>query len=263
MTKEDFILSGLLEQYALGVTTQQERLLVEEFLVKYPAMEAELYEIEDALQNYALKNAQRPSPNVKDKLFSQLFPEQNSSLPQTAKVVNIESTNPGSFYKIASAAMLVLLLGSIAFGYYFYNQNQQNQNNLAITQQSLKQQQNLNESLSGNLNIITDKYAQSVSLKGTPQAPEAAAKIFWIKNTGQVYVDSRDLPAAPTGKQYQLWAIVDGSPVDAGMIETKKGKYYIQKMKSFGQAQAFAITLEKSGGSTSPTMEEMVVISSM
>jgi anti-sigma-K factor RskA len=67
----------------------------------------------------------------------------------------------------------------------------------------------------------------------------------------------------PTGKQYQLWAIVDGKPVDAGMIATKKGIYHIQKMKSFGSVQAFAITLEKAGGSPIPTMDEMIVQAKM
>ncbi len=33
-----------------------------------------------------------------------------------------------------------------------------------------------------------------------------------------------------------------------------------KKMKSFGKAQAFAITLEKQGGSATPTMDKMVVM---
>jgi anti-sigma-K factor RskA len=64
--------------------------------------------------------------------------------------------------------------------------------------------------------------------------------------------------------QYQLWAIVDGKPFDAGLlIETKTAdnKYNIQKMKSFGKAEAFAITLEKKGGSATPSMDKMYVIS--
>ncbi len=99
-----------------------------------------------------------------------------------------------------------------------------------------------------------------VVLNGTPHAPDALAKIYWMKNTGEVYVDPTNLPGVPEGKQYQLWAIVDGKPVDAGMISTEKGIYHIQKMKSFGQAQAFAITLEKAGGSPTPTMDQMFVI---
>ena len=74
-----------------------------------------------------------------------------------------------------------------------------------------------------------------------------------MKNTGEVYVDPTNMPTAPAGKQYQLWAFVDGKPVDAGMITSKDGKKYkIQKMKTFGKAQAFAITLETEGGNPQP-----------
>lgn len=264
MTKEEFILSGLLEQYALGSTTPEESLLVEQLLVEYPDLKQDLFEMEDALKNYALGNAEEPASHVKEKLMHQLFSTENKTTVPQSTVVPLNPINkPSSFYKIATAAMLVLLIGSIAVSYYFYDQNKSTQNQLAVAEQSIKEKEKLNESLTGNLDIVTDKNAQSVTLKGTPQAPEANAKIFWMKNTGQVYVDSRDLPAPPTGKQYQLWAIVDGAPVDAGMITTEKGTYIIQKMKSFGKAQAFAITLEKTGGSPTPTMSEMVVISEL
>ena len=75
-----------------------------------------------------------------------------------------------------------------------------------------------------------------------------------MKNTGEVYIDPSNLPEAPSGKQYQLWAIVDGKPVDGGLIiSTKKGdKYQIQKMKTFGKAEAFAVTLETTGGNPTP-----------
>jgi hypothetical protein len=55
------------------------------------------------------------------------------------------------------------------------------------------------------------------------------------------YVDPSSLPSAPKGKQYELWAIVDGQPVNAGIIiTTKKGdRYSIQKMKTFGKVDAF------------------------
>ena len=264
MRKEEFILSGLLEQYALGATNSEESLMVEEYLFQYPELKQELSEIEEALETYALQNARKPPSQVKEKLMHQLFPEERKEPKPLSKVVSIEKNQKtGSFYKIATAAMLILLLASIAFGYYFYDQFKQGQSDLAVARQSIDEQQKLNESLTGNLDIVTDKYAQSVMLKGTPQSPEATAKIFWMKNTGQVYVDYRDLPAPPSGKQYQLWAIVDGKPVDAGMISTEKGTYSIQKMKSFGKAQAFAITLEKTGGSPTPTMSEMVVISEL
>jgi hypothetical protein len=62
-----------------------------------------------------------------------------------------------------------------------------------------------------------------------------------------VYLSSVKLPVAPEGKQYQLWAIVDGKPVDAGLLDNPET---FEKMKSLGNAQAFAISLEAKGGST-------------
>ncbi len=126
-------------------------------------------------------------------------------------------------------------------------------------EEQLQHQKQVAEEMKRDLNVMTDKYSLPVVLKGTKNSPDALAKIFWMKNTGEVYVDPRNLPETPAGKQYQLWAIVDGNPIDAGMITTKKGVYHIQKMKSFGKAEAFAITLENSGGSATPTMDQMIV----
>ncbi|MEO6681821.1 MAG: anti-sigma factor [Ginsengibacter sp.] len=273
MKKEEFILSGLLEQYALGAVTPEESVIVESFLSQYPDLKKELDLIEVALENYALQNAQIPDSSVKQKLMVNLFSDKNTEEQHSnnAKIGGSSSAvapvvienKIHSFYKMASAAMLVLLIGSIAFGYYFYNQNEDTRNKLDLVQQSLDEQQKRNIFLTDNLNIVTDKYTQNVVMKGTPQSPDAIAKIFWMKNTGQVYVDFMNLPAPPSGKQYQLWAIIDGKPVDAGMISSEKAAYSIQKMKSFGKADAFAITLENSGGSPTPTMSEMVVISEM
>jgi anti-sigma-K factor RskA len=70
----------------------------------------------------------------------------------------------------------------------------------------------------------------------------------------------QNLPAAPTGKQYQLWTIVDGVPVDMGMLDNDFREKVISMKTAKGNVAAFAITLEKQGGSPSPTLEEMYVL---
>ncbi|MEJ7673904.1 MAG: anti-sigma factor [Chitinophagaceae bacterium] len=94
----------------------------------------------------------------------------------------------------------------------------------------------MRDAMNKDMDVMTDKNAMPVVLNGTPNSPDALAKIFWMKNTGEVYVDPTNLPQTPAGMQYQLWAIVDGKPLDAGMISTEKGIYHIQKMKTFGKA---------------------------
>ncbi len=164
-----------------------------------------------------------------------------------------------------AAAAILLLIGSIAFNFTYYNKYSEADKNLQEANSQLAATMDSNNSMKEDMGIVQSKYSEPVSLHGMGAAPDAAAKIFWMKNTGEVYVDPSNLPNIEQGKQFQLWAIVDGKPVDAGMILTsKKGdKYRIQKMKSFGKAEAFAITIEKEGGNPTPTMDKMVVMGKM
>ena len=100
--------------------------------------------------------------------------------------------------------------------------------------------------------------SKKIELKGVEKHPNLLAEVFWNENN-QVFLNPKNLPAAPTGKQYQLWAIVDGKPVDMGMYDPNN-KSLVQEMKTVSKPQAFAITLEKEGGSPTPTMEEMYVM---
>ena len=96
-------------------------------------------------------------------------------------------------------------------------------------------------------------------MKGTPLSAESSVFIHWNKKNSEVFVDVASLPAAPEGMQYQLWAIVDGKPMDMGVFDvTKEGD--IQKMNSIAKASAFAVTLEKKGGSPTPSLEKMYVM---
>ena len=264
MTKEDIILSGLLELYATGIASAEEVKAVEDGLRKYPELKRELTDIERSLEDYAVANAMQPSASLKEKILSQIAsqPAKNNPtaqiIPITKKVYRIPL-----FFKLLAAVLIILLVESVVLIYSFYTRYHHTLDDLQFAQQKIQQQQKSNQAMSSDLGVITDKNALPVVLNGTPKAPDALAKLFWMKNTGQVYIDPSNLPEVPAGKQYQLWAIVDGKPVDAGMIETKKGIYHIQKMKSFGKVEAFAITLEKAGGSPTPTLDEMIVSAKM
>ena len=91
--------------------------------------------------------------------------------------------------------------------------------------------------------------------------------IIFLKNTGDVYVDPADLPTIEKGKQYELWAIVDGAPVNAGIIITSsKGvSYNIQKMKNFGtvQVQAFAVSVEPESKTPAVTPTKVYALGKM
>jgi len=272
---KEIISSGLLELYITGLTSEEETLQVEEWAEQYPEIKTEIEELQNVMERYALAEAIQPDAELKQKILAKIQPDNSvkekifsriQTAPEPFTVIKAPEKEDGTksysipaYYKWAVAASIILLIGSLILNYTFYNKYQRTSDNLQIAQQELQKQQQLTAAMDKDMDVMTDKYAMPVVLNGTENAPEAVAKIFWMKNTGDVYVDPTNLPQTPAGKQYQLWAIVDGKPVDAGMISTEKGVYHIQKMKSFGKAQAFAITLEKAGGNPTPTMDQMIV----
>lgn len=258
MEKEDIISSALLEMYVVGVASQEERAQVDQWRLQYTDVDSEIKSIESAMESYAMANAVSPSESVKERIFASLQPNalfsgtpavSSSNTPVIEKPqAKIVAFSP--LGRIAAAAAILILLVSNVF---YYNKYKNAQDLFSEGQQQLAEMNSHLTDMDRDMNIVQSKYSKPVSLDGLEAAPDAAAKIFWMKNTGEVYVDPKNLPPAPHGHQYQLWAFVDGKPVDGGMITTKDGENYkIQKMKTFGKAEAFAITLETAGGHPQP-----------
>ncbi|MGZ8517919.1 MAG: anti-sigma factor domain-containing protein, partial [Chitinophagaceae bacterium] len=86
-------------------------------------------------------------------------------------------------------------------------------------------------------------------------SPASFATVYWDTTSKDVILVVNNLPRPAGDKQYQLWALLDGKPIDVGMIDndifTGEKKLMIQ-MKNVSGAQAFAITLEKKGGNPTP-----------
>jgi anti-sigma-K factor RskA len=93
-----------------------------------------------------------------------------------------------------------------------------------------------------------------VAMPATEQAPQAQTFVFWdTTQTKDVYMLVRNLPQTPTEKQYQLWALLDGKPIDLGVFDVKaQQKPLMIRMKNVQNAEAFAITLEERGGKPAP-----------
>ncbi|RYE01089.1 MAG: anti-sigma factor, partial [Sphingobacteriales bacterium] len=73
-----------------------------------------------------------------------------------------------------------------------------------------------------------------------------------------VYMMVKNLPQPAAAEQYQLWALLNGQPVDLGVFDLRQEKLLV-RMKGVQAAEAFAITLEPKGGSANPTLSKMYV----
>lgn len=170
-------------------------------------------------------------------------------------------------WQLGIAASLLIALVSAATAWYFRGEwkEAEQQLELAVAQnQEIASQYETasqrSERLENDLSVLSSPEYQTIALAGTDVSPESAARVFWNPGAEQLYLSAGNLPVPPTGKQYQLWAIVDGKPVSAGVFDVAPDTPSLQALSSqIAQASAFAITLEPQGGSPSPTLEAMYV----
>lgn len=251
MKAQEIISSGILELYCIGLTSAAETAEVEAWAQQYPDVEAEIDAIHQGLESYAQAHAVEPDPSVKKELFSVINTRKETPVIDLKAgdkaIAKAHTISP--VWKYVVAASVALLIGSMILNYIFYSKYQTANTELETTQSELQQQRDLAYDMNKDMGVMANKNATPVSLAPMPDVPDAAARIYWMKNTNDVYLDPSNLPKAPAGKQYQFWAIVDGVPVSGGIIKTEiNGKtVHIQKMKSFGNAQAFAVSLEDAG----------------
>lgn len=271
-----YIESGVLELYVLGDMSAEEKLQVEAMAQKYPSILAELSEIEKAMEMYADAQSVEPSPQLRDRVLNSLLTNLGDdrnlrtvhhNAPDTARVVPIErKIGTSVFYKYAFAASLLLLcLSGVALGvlYKRLQDSQQQLVGLRLNEQKFTRQVSF---LNEEINVFRDPSFRFIQLKGMPKTPSSALTVAWSAKRKKVMVDlsSAKLPTPGEGKQYQLWAIANGKPVDLGVFDkTTADSTDMKLMKSVASAQAFAVTIEPRGGSVNPTTDQMVVLASL
>ena len=120
----------------------------------------------------------------------------------------------------------------------------------------------LNARFTANTKYLTDVTSpdtRKILLSSKTSDPGANAVVFLNTKDSSVLISINQLAEIPETNQYQLWALVDGKPIDMGVLDSNG----LQKTKNIPEllnAQAFAITLEKKGGSLIPTLEKMVAV---
>lgn len=272
-----YIESGVLELYVLGNMSAEEKLQVEAMAQKHPAIQAELKEIEIALEMYADAQSVEPSPQLRDRVLNSLLTNLGDDRnlrtvqrdePAAARVVTMQQQGATTsiFYKYAFVASLLLFCASaVALG-IVYNRLQDSQQQLVslrLNEQKFTRQVSF---LNEEINVFRDPSFRFIQLKGMPKTPSSALTVAWSAKHKKVMVDlsSAKLPAPGEGKQYQLWAIANGKPVDLGVFDkTTTDSTDMKLMKSVATAQAFAVTIEPRGGSVNPTTDQMVVLASL
>ena len=270
-----YIESGAIESYVLGLATKNEVAELEAFRFQYTMVESAINEFSKELETEIMSASVTPPMHIKAVFLDAIRNEEKPSLiyaPHIALQTEPQQTfgrglNIAGFgaWKMLAAASVVLFVASAALNLYFYSRYAEKnkayqallteKNSLFSANQIFQTNQHEWENTA---KMMADPAMLMIKMKSAPKKNNMDATVFWDSRNKDVYIMAKELPKPNAGKQFQLWAIVDGKPVDAGMISP--GCAGVCKMKNILRAQAFAITLENSGGSPTPHLEQLFVI---
>jgi hypothetical protein len=286
---QEYIASGRLEQYALGELDPAGQAEVEAQARRYPQVRQELDELLAGLGVYAEAHALTPPAGLRDRVLGRIFAEIGAApaaaTPPTpaaeVPTMRVSASNPHVANPVAAVAppaarsngwaiaASVALLLSLVGNALLYTNWQQTRTELAVALSDQTRFASATQVLERRLSSTQDQLHvlrspdeyKLVALAGTPAHATAHARVLFNKAAHRVYVDVQQLPALPPDKQYQLWALDQGKPIDAGVLTaaTTAGDD-MQEMKNIASAQTFAMTVEPKGGSVGPTLSTMTVV---
>jgi Anti-sigma-K factor rskA len=242
-----YISSGNIEMYVMGLCAPAERAELEALRLQYPQLNDAVLQFEKELEHNLLVNATPPGAATDTKVlqaFSNLqTPVIDINTSRTAPVKKINWLKPA-----AAAAVLLLAISSV-FNYTLYKKT-------AEQKLALQEKQNYSPFPITDYEILKNPAITPVAMNGVFPHNVCRCTMFWDKKTGKAYVMVHHLVPTTSQTNYQLWAMVNDKPVSVGILNDKIRDHFVEMQNMPADATAFILTLEKSGGNTAPTLEQ-------
>lgn len=271
MNIKEYIESGILEAYVLGALTPEERTAVEANIAMYPELATELEAIETTMLDFANAEAIAPPAFMQDQIWNAInentaeATQPVAAIPPTPKTVPLPQ--PATKPSWQRAAIWAAVIASGLTNFMLLSQRNESREEQTVLTAKIDSMQASQQQLAA----VIDAYKKEKDILATPGMQtivmrkdgdtRMAGMVYWSKEKGEAYLALHNMPLPPQGKQYQLWVIQDGKPVDMGvisndMVANEGAMLKIAAVISSGQA--FAISLEKEGGNPTPTQVYMV-----
>lgn len=260
MDKERFLASGLIEQYVLGLTTPEETQEVERYAQAFPDIKEEINALRRSIEQYAAQYAVPPPEHLKGKILSEIETTGRSSQSSGTKAKS--TSEVFQRVRLQFAALLLVAVGAISWLLWKQNQLQNNYQQLSSEFYTLRSQcTSLQEQYEASQQVVAfvkGSDTQVIHLRGTALSPEAHAIVYWNEKNQTAYLSIDEMPPLPPGKQYQIWADVEGEMINSGLLSTDIGTDTWQPIKVIKKAESLNITIEPIGGSEHPTVAFLV-----
>jgi len=224
----------LKEAYALGALSEEERREVEDYLRTHPELRVEVDELRSVANLLALAPQDyEPSLKLRRDLLNRI-----SSSPDATPAAEPSPHRAGLWRLFGSGGLAAAaVLALVTIGMFVWNAALQEEN----------------QTLQGELQGL-----RTYTLEGTGAAQEVRGEVVRLGDERAVLV-AEDLPSPPEGETYEAWILREDVPEPAGLFEPDDAGVAAAPIEgSIEDADAVAVTVEPSGGSSSPTSDPLI-----
>jgi anti-sigma-K factor RskA len=255
MDIKSFISSGILEAYILGECSPTEQRDVERMMAQHPEVRAELEQLEIQMESVAKQLAVQPSDGLRQRVLDRVHTEAQTPIKPPTPTSGLGGGLNLGFLALA-------LSGLLGLGYFWF-QNRNAQAQIAQQTSSLRaceERETRMQTMERQIVLLNSASTRRFEILPLAEGATArAATVFKDPQTGSCLLSIAGMDTAPAGKSFQLWALVNGTPVSMGVLDTLNDKTQFRELACRDDAQAYAISIEVAGGSPNPT--EVIMVS--
>jgi len=262
MTDARHISQEDLALHAMQALSPEESAAVRSHLAQCAQCRDDLASLTGDLALVALSADQQPLPiGARDRFMAKISPAASPALAaqtpksQAPQVISIVAKRPSPAALwipwLAAAALLVL---SVSLGLEIHELKAALQ---AQTEESARQAA-ASARAQQVLDVLSAPAAQHVLLTAAKTPPQPTGRAIYLASRGSLIFQGNNLAQLSQDKIYELWVIpADGTaPIPAGLFRpdtTGNASVLLPPLPTGVPAKAFGVTIEKAGGSTTPT----------
>lgn len=268
MDVQELITSGKLELYVAGTLTDREMGDVAAYALEYPEVAMEIEKIERAMLDFLSPVEFEMETVEKERQINEIL-EKIRDHSADGPVFRLHGIS-----RMAIAAITIGLIVMTGLSVWLAlqektlkseisalhdNQQKMAEDNREATVHYTRMQQQF----SMMRNILTRRVELKTVAGNKITTQGNYMLVYWNPATGKLLLADANLPPLTPNEQYQLWALYDGKPVDAGVFNYQDRTVSVGFQKDISAAQAFAVTVEPKGGSKSPTLGNLCMMASL
>lgn len=248
MDIKQYIASGIIETYVMGLCSAEEEREIESLREQYPELDEAINRYEEEMEKNMQEHITLPPAETDARILKTLG---SLNVPVIPIGSSHNARNGYGWLRVAASVAIFLFAVSTVFNYILFDKTKKQ----AL---ALEESQKTGPTLpSRDYNILNDPSITPVAMYGVGIHSICRCTMFWDKKTGKLYFMIHHLVPSGASKDFQLWAMVNGKPVNVGIVRDEVRGRFIELDNVPADAVAFMVTLEKAGGNDSPTMQEM------